>query len=441
MKSTLFLLLFLFSAQLVAIGQELNPAQREKLDSLFGLIESNRKGMGGISIFKNGQEIYSHYYGFRSLKDSLRPNSETKYRIGSMTKMFTSVVILNQVAENRISLDTKLGEFFPNVVNADQITVEQLLAHRSGIPNFTDLPDYGAWKNNAQTRAEMLERIQALPSNFAPDERFEYSNTNFLLLSYVAEAVSGMDFHTLLQKYILQPAGMQDTYIGEKIDPKNNEALSYIKLVSWELDQETHSSVTLGAGAISSTSQDINLFLKALFGGQLVDAAYLPLISTFRDGHSLGFQEFVFEGHKGIGHGGTVDGFQAYGTYFAEETTSLVFTGNAVLYPMYDIVTGALRILFDLDYTLPLFPRLEEKDLKKFTGSYANENFPFQFNINVQNGELVAEGGGHMFALEYVEGDTFKFDLIGLVLDFVPGENKMLFKQSGGEFVFERKKE
>lgn len=441
MKNTLILFVILLFAYQAAESQELKQPQKIKLDSLFGLIEANGKGMGGISIFKDGKEVYSRFYGYRSLSDSLHPNSETKYRIGSMTKMFTSVIILNQVAENQISLDTKLGEFFPKVANADQITVEQLLAHRSGIPNFTELPDYGAWKNNAQTKAEMLERVQALTSNFTPDERFEYSNTNYLLLSYIAEAVSGLDYPTLLEKYILQPAGMQHTFIGEKIDPKKNEALSYVKLVRWELDQETHSSVTLGAGAISSTSQDINLFFKALFDGKLVDESYLPLISTFNDGHSLGFQEFVFEGKKGIGHGGRVDGFQAYGTYFPEAETSLVFTGNAVLYPMYDIVTGALRILFEMDYTLPLFPRLEEKELKKFIGSYANENFPFQFTIDVQDGELVAEGGGQKFALEYVKGDTFKLDMIGLVLDFVLEENKMIFRQSGGEFVFERKKE
>lgn len=421
-----------------SFGQKIPIDKTVELDSLFYLIEKSNKGMGSVSIFQNGKEIYHKQYGYLSFQDSVKADKNTKYRIGSMSKMFTATIILKQIEDKKLDFKTKLNTFFPSIPNSDKITIELLLRHRSGIPNFTDLPDYNSWSNQPMSQQELLKKITSLPSNFKPDEKFEYSNSNFLILSFIAQEIDKLSFKKLLEKYIIKPAKLKNTYISEKLNVKNSEALSYQKMVHWELSNETNPMITLGAGAITSTPYDVNLFFIKLFEGKLINRQSLSLLDNFEDGHSFGFQEFVYKDLKGIGHGGKVDGFNSYSSYFPDKKTSVVFTSNAILYPMYDIWIGIINILFDYPYQLPVFKSLSNEELKKFEGIYANENFPFKFHLKVIDEMLVMEGDGHKFSLEYINYNTFKLDMIGLVLEFVPNEGKMLFKQGGGEFEFKK---
>lgn len=419
-------------------AQKLMPNQKSRLDSLFTILESHDKGMGAVSIFRDGKEIYRRYYGYASLEDKLKANVNTKYRIGSMSKMFTATIILKLMEKKKLSLQTKLSEFYPQINQAQNISIENLLKHRSGIANFTDLPDYSSWNEGIKSESDLLQKIYALPSNFAPDEKFEYSNTNYLLLSLIAQKITGKKYADLLNKYIIQPCKLLQTLVSDKINPAHGEALSYTKFIDWQLATETKPLITLGAGAITSTPYDVNLFFKNLFTGTLLSKESLQLIQSFQDGHSLGFQEFSYKDLRGIGHGGKVDGFQAYSSFFADKNTSIVFTSNAILYPMYDIWIHILDILFEYPSQLPVFYQLEDKDLEKYTGVYANPQFPFKFTLSAMRGTLVVEGDGQRFALEYIKDHRFKLDLIGLVLDFNPDKCTMLFKQSGGEFEFKK---
>jgi CubicO group peptidase (beta-lactamase class C family) len=422
----------------VANCQILSPIQKAKLDSLFTIIDKNDKGMGGVSIFREGKEIYSKYYGFASLPDNLKASNETRYRIGSMTKMFTAVIILKQIEDKKLSLQSKVRDFFPEIIKAGDITIEILLKHRSGIANFTDLPQYPEWQANTFSEQEWVGKIISIPVNFEPNEKFEYSNTNFLILSLIAQKIDNLSFENLIKKYISIPANLKNTYISKNINVNNSEALSYIKMVKWELSPETNPMLTLGAGAISSTAYDVNEFFSKLFEGKLISKNSLSLIIDFKDGHSLGFQEFLHKDLQGIGHGGKVDGFNCYGSYFPDKKTSVVFTSNAILYPMYDIWKGIMNILFEYPYQLPVFKVLDNKTLDTYTGVYTNENFPFKFHVIAENNMLIMEGGGQKFALEYDKENMFKLDMIGLVLEFLPNEGKMIFKQSGGVFEFKK---
>ncbi|MFN3301166.1 MAG: serine hydrolase domain-containing protein, partial [Sediminibacterium sp.] len=187
MKIISLALIFNFLTFTAANSQMLPVNKKAKLDSLFAVIDKNDKGMGGVSIFRDGKEIYSNHYGFLSVKDGIKATNETKYRIGSMSKMFTAVIILKQVEKKKLSLNSKLSEFFPKLKNADKITIEMLLKHRSGLANFTDTPDYDSWKSSSLSQQDLLDKIASLQNNFNPNEKFEYSNTNFLLLSLIAQ--------------------------------------------------------------------------------------------------------------------------------------------------------------------------------------------------------------------------------------------------------------
>jgi len=135
-------LLLLFCVRLNA--QEID---KEKMDSLFTLIESKGKGMGSISLFQDGNEVYHNSFGYADIENNIEATEMTKYRIGSVSKIFTATIIMQLVDEKKLSLETTIDQYFPNLPNVNKITIEQLLRHRSGLHNFTDDEDYYlGWK-------------------------------------------------------------------------------------------------------------------------------------------------------------------------------------------------------------------------------------------------------------------------------------------------------
>jgi D-alanyl-D-alanine carboxypeptidase len=133
-----------------------------------------------------------------------------------------------------------------------------LLRHQSGLFNVTDDENFRTWMVEPQTRKEMLNRIKNRPSIFEPGEKSEYSNTNYLLLSYIAEEIEGKAYAEILKERIIDKLNLENTFYGGKIDPNYNQALSYVKSEkNWDLLPETDMSVPMGAGAIVSTRRKI----------------------------------------------------------------------------------------------------------------------------------------------------------------------------------------
>ncbi len=242
---------------------------KAKMDSLFHLIEENDRGMGSISIFRDGKEMYQKSYGYRDAEHTIKANAETKYRVGSISKTFTAAIVMKLIEEGELALTTRLSDFYPQVKNADKITVEQLLRHRSGIFNITN-DNFTSWNTQKHTKEQLLEKIITKGSTFKPGERFEYSNSNYILLTFITEDITGKSFSDLLQEIIVKPCGLKNTCVGNKINPQNNEALSYTKMSDWKPENETDMSIPLGAGFIVSTPTDLNIFFTSLFEEKII---------------------------------------------------------------------------------------------------------------------------------------------------------------------------
>lgn len=202
---------------------------KPKLDSLFDVLAENNKAMGSLAISKNGVVLYSRAFGYSvaSEKEKKPANDSTKYRIGSITKMFTATMIFQLIEEGRLTLDTTLDNFFPSVPNAKQITIGNLLDHRSGLHNFTAKPDYTVWMTRPKTEDEMLAILSNDKPDFQPNEKSSYSNTNFLLLGYIIEKVTGQSYSQNLKERIASKIGLSNTYAGGKTDIASNESFSY----------------------------------------------------------------------------------------------------------------------------------------------------------------------------------------------------------------------
>ncbi|MEG0915409.1 MAG: serine hydrolase domain-containing protein [Myroides sp.] len=185
---------------------------KKKLDNYFETLEQNEKFMGSVSVSRNGEIIYEKSVGFADVERKIKATDKTKYRIGSISKSFTAVLVLKAVENNKLELDTTIDKWFPTIPNADKITVKQLLNHRSGIHNFTDDNDYLNWNTQRKTEKEMIGIISKGGSDFTPDSKAEYSNSNYVLLTYIVEKAFSESFSELLNKYVVKPVWF-DEYI------------------------------------------------------------------------------------------------------------------------------------------------------------------------------------------------------------------------------------
>lgn len=428
-----------FFLVICVVGRAQNP-DLSRLDSLFSRIESHQKGMGSVSIFSNGKEVYQRSFGSSNVETATRSNATTTYRIGSITKTFSTVLVLQLFEDGKLSLEQKLADFYPQIPNADEITIEHLLRHRSGLFNFTNDPAYLTWMESPKTEDELLEIFAKQEAVFLPGERFEYSNTNFVLLSFIIQKITGKPYAQVLQERITNPLQLTHTYIGGKIGSKPNEAQSYTMAANWVRATETDMSIPAGAGAIVSTPTDLNLFYDALFRGDLISRESLEQMTTLNEGFGMGLFRIPFYERIALGHNGGIDGFQSTAAYFQDEKVGVAYLSNGVVMPVNDILIGVLSIYFGKDYDLPTFAaamQLKSEDLDQYLGVYASTSIPIKITISKNGNQLLGQGTGQpAFPLEAYELHKFRFDQAGIKMDFIPEENKFILRQGGGKLEF-----
>ena len=435
-RSYFFILFVLFSVTSFAQEQKFLA-----LDSLFQILDANNRFMGSLSISENGKVTYNNTIGKADLASRKSSDNLTKYRIGSISKMFTACLIFQAIEENKLSLKQNINRFFPKITGAKEISIGNLLNHRSGIHNYTNDTSYFNYYTALKSQKEMLEIIRASGSDFKPNSKAEYSNSNYILLSFILEKIYKKSYEELLDIKIIQPQGLKNTYFGKKLDLAKNECASYRFSGKWELEKETNSSVSLGAGGIVSTTEDLLFFITNLFEGKIINAASLEQMTKLEDGFGMGVFSVPFYDKKGFGHTGGIDGFSSFLYTFPEEKISIALTSNGSRFNNNDIAIAALSDCFDKPFTLPSFYALEltSADLDKYLGSYANPEIPIKISITKDSLSLIAQATGQpSFTLDLIGKDSFEFSPAGVEIQFIPEKNLLILKQGGGEFSFKR---
>ncbi|OJX91637.1 MAG: hypothetical protein BGP01_02075 [Paludibacter sp. 47-17] len=434
----LLVALFIVHVQL-AEAQNINLFART--DSLIGRIEQSDRGMGSVSVFMNGEEVYKRHYGFASLESQMPIDDKTLFRIGSISKTFTATLVLKQVELGKLKLTDSLSKWFPMFGNSRKITIRHLLSHQSGIYNFTSDATYLQWNVQPHSRKELLERMLRYPNVFMPGEKTEYSNSNYVLLTWILEEVSGETYSNLLDKWIVKPAGLKQTFFTT--DPAMPLASSYNRTTSWIKSTDTHESIPLGAGAIVSTPSELNRFLFALLSGKLLSPGSLTAMKTISaDRFGLGLIKVPFYTYTGYGHTGGIDGFQSQLFGFRNDSVVVAITANAVMYPINELMIGILSDVFQLPFQLPVFKSAVEtspEQLQAYTGVYSAAGLPIKLTISVQDGVLTGQGTGQpSFPLTCTGPHQFAFEQAGIVLEFQPAQHQMVLIQMGNRFVMKK---
>ena len=414
---------------------------KNKLDNYFSALEANQKFMGSVAISKNGTIIYTNQIGYSDVENKIKPDNNTKYRIGSISKTFTTVLVLKAVNEGKLKLTDNIDTWFPTIKNANKITISDLLYHRSGIHNFTADEDYLKWNTEKKSEKEMIEIISKGGSDFEPGIKAEYSNSNFVLLSYILQNIYKKDYAQLLNEQIVKPIGLKNTYLGKKINIKNNECYSYSFKGSWIKEGETDMSIPMGAGAIVSTPSDLTRFADALFNEKLVSHEDLELMKTLKDNIGMGLFKVPFYDKFGYGHNGGIDGYTSAMYHFADDNVSIAVTSNGTNFDNNQISIALLSDVYNKPYDIPTFKTFEvtSADLDKYLGVYSSKQIPLKITITKQGKTLIAQGTEQAAtALEATEKDKFKFERAGAVFEFNPEDKSMVLKQGGAIIYFSK---
>lgn len=305
--------------------------------------------------------------GYADRENEIALQPDEAFRMGSITKMFTTTVILQLVEEGVLSLDDPLTRWLPDVTvpNGDVITLHHLLQHTSGILNYTDdealIGQY--LKNPYQEIAisELVAWINTLDdSYFEPGTDWRYSNTNYILLGLIIEAATGSPAVNVLRSRIFEPLGMAHTYLGDA-EPATVDVVQGYQQDGGEWINTTGWNVTWAwtAGALVSTSSDLAIFVRALFGGDLFASddtlnTMLDTTGSRASRYGLGITSFSAHGldigelgHGAWGHDGGIPGYISQLIYVPDADLVIVVLANsmpAVPFNLLSLVYDALQV-------------------------------------------------------------------------------------------------
>lgn len=388
MKKTITTLLTLFCFLLPLVNKAQPVDFIQKTDSLLTYLYSHDRFLGTVLMTKGDEVLYNKTF---SVPEAPRTNNT--YRIASITKMFTAVMIYQLMEEKKLSADDKLSLYFPQIKYAGEITIKQMLGHQSGIRDLINNDDFSSIKTDTLTRDQLVQLITIYKPAFKPGKKTEYSNSNYLLLGFIIEDLTKMSFSEALAERITKKTGLNNNYMETGTDTHRKKAYIF-NGEDWTPElSETNASVSGSAGAMISNPQDLNTFLHALFNYTLISKTSLDSMCVFTNktyGHGIFYTPF--DKHKGYGHTGHIDEFRSAATYFPDDSIAFILCLNGLNYPMNDIALGVLSYYFESDYTFPDLTRMEmsDEELKKYDGIYRLKLFHV---IPITRVKIVSEHG------------------------------------------------
>lgn len=445
----------LFSAGVMSFSA---VAQRDfdqgKMNQYLDALVKNDKAMLSVSIYEEDRLAYEKSTGYANLSQGLKSTNKTKYKIGSISKTFTSVLVFQLIEQGKLTLTTPLKDFYPDFPNSEKITIGMLLSHRSGIFNFTDDSEFGSYYMQHQTKQAMLDRLGAFDAVFEPGTSQQYSNSNYLLLSYIIEDVTNKKYAEVLAQNITVPLKLENTIYCPSAHVCGDEAQSYFyQYPQWSPYLLWSSSVAQGAGAIISTSHDVSVFIRALFNGKLVSDSSLSSMKGASNDTSKGLFKIPFYEKMAYGHSGRIEGFNSNASYFEQDKVTFTITSNATNYTYNDILIGIMSIYFGKDFELPdlhvdpkdLPIELSTDQLKKYVGVYSSDAFELDITAFIENNRLFAQATGQAaLPLNAYSERDFKFEPAGIhavfstTADGGVDHTQFMFYQAGTELLFKR---
>ncbi|MEP7197320.1 MAG: serine hydrolase [Saprospiraceae bacterium] len=383
-NSLLVLLTFSISCQ----GQ----SKAEKLDQLSSAYAEYGNFNGSILVAEKGHVIYKKGFGMANMELVIPNQADTKHRIASMSKQFTSMLILQLASENKLKLDVPISNYLSDYPkkNGDIISIHHLLTHSSGIPNYTNFPNYRSIMSSYYSPKNLVELFADSSLQFKPGEKFEYSNSGYVLLGYIIEKITGKTYKEELQERIFTPLHMNSSGVDDPGTILNNRALGYYRAGNTCQNANfINMSVPFSAGSIYSTVEDLYLWDQALYTEQILPKKYMDLFFQ-KHIQSFGLVYYAYgweiaqmpigntkELIETIGHSGTINGFNSLITRIVKDKNLIVLLNNTGEAPLDEMTIAINGILYDKPYNFPkksvaysLLKVIKEKGIPSATNYY-----------------------------------------------------------------------
>ncbi len=396
-------------------------AQYENLDAYLERMAELKKYIGTVMLATDDKILYEKATGPAAAEPgtdgTVKMNTpESAYRIGSITKPFTAVMVLKSAENGVVSLDDKLAKWHPEVRNAEQISLRQMLSHTSGIPSYTDLSDMKDWKYRENRTDEMIIRIRDLQPEFEPGTRYKYSNSNYFLLGSVLEKLYNKPYEALLEEMVTGPLGMKKTGIDAV---RNRIALSEglsPTLSGWNAVPPVHPSVPYAAGALYCTANDLHTFSAAVFSGGLFkeEATLSKMKTPVQSNYGLGLFESEAAGEFALAHNGGIDGYSSTWMYFPDKGLHLILLSNNFISDHSSVADAAVRIHRGESTELPQARAskvLPLETLNKYAGAYSLDA-GFLLDVRAAGGGLSCQIPGQERVQLQAANDTVFFSQI-----------------------------
>lgn len=449
LKSLVFAL---FLAQ-VSLAQPSLTAQR--IDSLLTDYHQSDSFNGNVLIVENGKTILDKSYGFADFGSKRELNPNSVFELASVSKQFTAMGILLSRKRNNLKLSDPITKFLPELSIYPNITIDQLVHHTSGLPDYMGLFEEHWDKTKIAVNQDIVDLlVEHQPEmEFEPGEQWEYSNTGYALLGLIIEKANGVSYGEFLKENIFEPLEMKNTrvyrsrYAPETID---NYAKGYImgpagdKILPDSLGNSYLSYYLdgiVGDGMVNSTTGDLLKWDQALRRDQFLSKEDKDLFYrgfTLNNGEvtNYGFGIFAEQTEKYdlvANHSG---GWAGYATFFEQHLDNdhtFILLQN-VSTPLTKMPARSIRKLLYgealdkpkvvLEYTV--------EELQDYVGIYKSPEFPLNIKIFVEDDQLKAQATGQAsLVLSSYEKDRFVFKMAGIDLKFDTANDKMELRQSG----------
>jgi D-alanyl-D-alanine carboxypeptidase len=285
-------------------------------------------GFDGMIVYVDqfGKQPELYTAGWHNRENEVPADPKALFKIASISKLFVAVATAKLVKDNRLSLDKTLADYLPElegrIANIDKITLRLMVQHRSGIPNFTDTPGY--WEDISRGNRETLDLVLDKPSDFEPDKKYSYSNTNYLLIGEILDKTLGYSHHQYIKKEILIPLELNNTYsLLSEVDLDDVMSGYY---VGYDDDDDIkYNDFINPAGSMLATAEDMGVFLRALNDGSVFNEGEQEIYSSI----------YVYE------HSGLLPGYSSIARYYKDidaVVIQFVNTGGGYTWNLSEIV-------------------------------------------------------------------------------------------------------
>jgi len=304
-------------------------SKNKKLDTLLQKIHREGKFDGAVLVANQQGVVYKNGFGNTSLKPATPNKFNTVFYIASLSKPFTSILIMQLVQRGKIKLDNKLESYLPHLKNENmrKVTIHQLLSHTSGIPDFID----GTVSEKNYTNEWFTQKLDSLKFDTASEKKFKYANSTYVLLAHIIEKVTGKSYAKNLKENILNPAGMHKSgsfVTGQKIKGIAEGHVIRDSIIS--VAPYLNPASFQGAGSVYSTVEDLYKFDQALYSDKLLGAKYKELMFTNQSDGPYGYGWFIRKLPVGkvVMHEGDFPGYTSLIFRAIEKNYFIIMLGN-----------------------------------------------------------------------------------------------------------------